>query len=95
MYQIDKEREGEQIDRALVKSVINLYIDMGKGKLDYYVNDFEEAMLQDSVCYYSRKTSTWIVEDSCPEYMLKVQMIFTAISFRELLLYSFLYWNRF
>lgn len=70
---IDQEREGEKIDRVLLKSVINLYIDMGKGRMDYYVNDFEEAMLRDSACHYSRKASTWIVEDSCPEYMLKAE----------------------
>ncbi|KAF3644319.1 Cullin-1 [Capsicum annuum] len=68
---IDQEREGEKIDRALLKTVINLYIEMGKGKMDYYVNDFEEAMLRDSACHYSRKASTWIVEETCPEYMLK------------------------
>ncbi|PHU13416.1 Cullin-1 [Capsicum chinense] len=68
---IDQEREGEKIDRALLKTLINLYIEMGKGKMDYYVNDFEEAMLRDSACHYSRKASTWIVEDTCPEYMLK------------------------
>ncbi|KAM3234352.1 hypothetical protein P3L10_019712 [Capsicum annuum] len=70
---IDQEREGEKIDRGLLKTVINLYIEMGKGKMDYYVNDFEEAMLRDSACHYSRKASTWIVEDTCPEYMLKVE----------------------
>ncbi|KAF3627385.1 putative cullin-like protein 1 [Capsicum annuum] len=70
---IDQEREGEKIDRGLLKTVINLYIEMGKGKMDYYVNDFEEAMLRDSACHYSRKASTWIVEDTCPEYMLKAE----------------------
>lgn len=90
MYQIDQEREGEKIDRVLLQNVINLYIDMGKGRMDYYVNDFEEAMLRDSACHYSRKASTWIVEDSCPEYMLKVEMIFTTLSPRGLLLYSIL-----
>ncbi|XP_049412004.1 cullin-1-like [Solanum stenotomum] len=70
---IDQEREGEKIDRVLLKNVIDLYIDMGKGRMDYYVNDFEEAMLRDSACHYSRKASTWIVEDSCPEYMLKAE----------------------
>ncbi|MCD7468422.1 hypothetical protein HAX54_006591, partial [Datura stramonium] len=70
---IDQEREGEKIDRALLKYVIDLYIEMGKGKMDYYVNDFEEAMLRDTACHYSRKASTWIVEDSFPEYMLKAE----------------------
>lgn len=92
MYQIDQEREGEEIDRALLKNVVDLYIEMGKGKgrMDYYVNDFEEAMLRDSACHYSRKASSWIAEDSCPEYMLKVQMIFRTLSPRESLFYSFI-----
>ncbi|XP_017647489.2 uncharacterized protein LOC108487615 [Gossypium arboreum] len=32
---------------------------------------FEEDLLQDTSAYYSRKASSWIEEDSCPEYMLK------------------------
>nr|AHF49537.1 cullin 1-like protein P [Petunia integrifolia subsp. inflata] len=70
---IDQEREGEQIDRALLRNVINLFIEMGKGKMEYYVNDFEEAMLRDTAAHYSRKASSWIVEDTCPEYMLKAE----------------------
>ncbi|XP_016432694.2 cullin-1 [Nicotiana tabacum] len=70
---IDLEREGEKIDRALLKNVIDLYIEMAKGKMQYYVNDFEEDMLRDTACHYTRKASSWIIEDSCPEYMLKAE----------------------
>ena len=40
--------------------------------MDHYENDFEAAMLKDTSAYYSRKASNWILEDSCPDYMLKV-----------------------
>jgi len=40
--------------------------------MDCYENDFEAAMLNDTAAYYSRKASNWILEDSCPDYMLKV-----------------------
>ncbi|KAL0459634.1 UNVERIFIED_CONTAM: Cullin-1 [Sesamum latifolium] len=30
-------------------------------------------MLEDTAAYYSRKASDWIVEDSCPDYMLKAE----------------------
>ena len=70
--QIDQEREGEQIDRALLKNVLDIYVEIGMGQMDYYVNDFETAMLTDSAAYYSRKASNWLVEDCCPDYMLKV-----------------------
>lgn len=41
------------------------------GQMDYYENDFEVVMLQDTAAFYSRKASNWIVEDSCPDYMMK------------------------
>lgn len=44
------------------------------GSMDYYENDFEAAMLKDTAAYYSRKASNWILEDSCPDYMLKVSI---------------------
>lgn len=42
------------------------------GQMDYYENDFEASLLTDTSSYYSRKASSWILEDSCPDYMLKV-----------------------
>ncbi|KAI3449521.1 hypothetical protein Pfo_006186 [Paulownia fortunei] len=70
---IDQEREGERIDRALLKNVLDLYVEIGMGQMEYYENDFENALLNDTAAYYSRKASDWIVEDSCPDYMLKAE----------------------
>lgn len=42
------------------------------GGMEAYENDFEAAMLEDTAGYYRRKASSWIEEDSCPDYMLKV-----------------------
>ena len=74
--QIDQEREGEQIDRGLLKNVLDIFVEIGMGQMDYYENDFEAAMLKDTAAYYSRKASNWILEDSCPDYMLKVFPLF-------------------
>ncbi|OVA00206.1 Cullin [Macleaya cordata] len=70
---IDQEREGEQIDRALLKNVVDIFVEIGMGKMDYYVTDFEEAMLADTAVYYSRKASNWIQEDSCSDHKLKAE----------------------
>jgi len=70
---IDKEREGEQIDRALLKNVIDIFVEIGMGQMELYELDFEAQMLLDSGAYYSRKASNWIVDDSCPDYMLKAE----------------------
>ncbi|CAN4123223.1 unnamed protein product [Withania somnifera] len=70
---IDQEREGEQIDRALLKNVLDIFVEIGMGSMDYYENDFEAEMLKDTASYYSCKASNWILEDSCPDYMLKAE----------------------
>ncbi|KAM7501267.1 hypothetical protein LguiB_000171 [Lonicera macranthoides] len=70
---IDREREGEQINRALLKNILDIFVEIGMGQMDYYENDFEDNMLKDSAAYYSRKALNWIVEDSCPDYMLKAE----------------------
>ncbi|KAL0414709.1 UNVERIFIED_CONTAM: Cullin-1 [Sesamum radiatum] len=67
------EREGEQIDRALLKNVLDIFVEIGMGQMDYYENDFEAAMLKDTAAYYSRKASNWILDDSCPDYMMKAE----------------------
>ncbi|KAI3983720.1 hypothetical protein MKX01_001124 [Papaver californicum] len=68
---INQEREGEQIDRALLKNVLAIFVDIGMGNMKCYVNDFETELLSDTAGYYTRKASNWIQEDSCPEYMIK------------------------
>ncbi|KAK6164747.1 hypothetical protein DH2020_001611 [Rehmannia glutinosa] len=73
IWQIDQEREGEQIDRALLKNVLDIFVEVGMGQLDYYENDFENVFLIDTAAYYHRKASVWIVEYTCPDYMLKVE----------------------
>ncbi|KAJ4831195.1 Cullin-1 [Turnera subulata] len=70
---IGKEREGEQIDRALLKNMLDIFVRVGKNSMDRYENDFEEHFLRDSAAYYASKAANWIVEDSCPDYMIKCE----------------------
>ncbi|XP_074279245.1 cullin-1-like isoform X2 [Silene latifolia] len=70
---IHVEREGGKIDSALLKKVLDVYVEIGMGSMNYYENDFETPMLENTATYYSEKASSWILEDSCSEYMLKVE----------------------
>ncbi|KAH0913681.1 hypothetical protein HID58_037002 [Brassica napus] len=70
---IHKEREGQQIDRALLKNVLDLFVQNGMGNMERYEKDFEDFFLTETNSYYSRKASSWIQEDSCPEYMIKAE----------------------
>ncbi|KAH0635387.1 hypothetical protein KY285_035081 [Solanum tuberosum] len=40
---IEQEREGEQIDRGLLKNVLDIFVGIGMGNMEYYENDFEDA----------------------------------------------------
>ncbi|XP_068305028.1 cullin-1-like [Pyrus communis] len=70
---VGKEREAEEINRELLKNVIYVCVEIGMGKMDPYREDFEEHMLRETGEYYSRKASSWITEDSYPDYMSKVE----------------------
>ncbi|CAH8365722.1 unnamed protein product [Eruca vesicaria subsp. sativa] len=66
---VDKEREGEDIDRKVTKRVLEFYIEIG---MERYEQDFESFMLKDTASYYSRKASSWIQEDdSINDYIFK------------------------
>ncbi|ERM97915.1 hypothetical protein AMTR_s00248p00017710, partial [Amborella trichopoda] len=68
---IDQECEGEQIDLALIKSVLDFFVEIGMVHMDCYVDDFETEMLAATASYHSRKATSKIMEDSCSDYMLK------------------------
>lgn len=67
---IEKEREGEQIDRTLLKNVLSIFIEVGMGTMTCYQADFEQTLLKSTAEYYKRKAAFWIEEDSCPDYMV-------------------------
>ncbi|GKA29620.1 RNA-directed DNA polymerase like protein, partial [Tanacetum coccineum] len=68
---IDQEREGEQIDRTLLKDTVCVFVEVGMGRMECYEKGFEHSMIHGTSEYYSREASKWILDDSCPDYMLK------------------------
>ena len=70
---INQERDGEIIDKALIKSIVELYEGIGMGSLDSYSQDLEVELIQSTKEYYSRKREEWIVSDSTPEYLSKAE----------------------
>jgi len=70
---IHREREGESIDRTLIKNILDIYITMGMNSMECYEGDFEGQLLNTTAEYYRGKAVKWIQEDSCPEYMIKAE----------------------
>mmetsp|Transcript_18616 Transcript_18616/g.51986 ORF Transcript_18616/g.51986 Transcript_18616/m.51986 type:complete len:742 (+) Transcript_18616:190-2415(+) len=69
---INKEREGEIIDKSLVKSVVELYESMGMSTLDAYNEDLEKPLLEYTRQYYARKREDWM-SLSTPDYLIKAE----------------------
>jgi cullin 3 len=66
---IKKERDGEKIDRDLVRSVTQMLLDMGK---TVFTEDFERPFLESSHNYYQMWTEARISSCSAPEYLKNV-----------------------
>ncbi|TVU20871.1 hypothetical protein EJB05_30472 [Eragrostis curvula] len=69
---VDEEREGQIIDRTLLKNVLDIYVELGND-MKLYQEDFVVAFLKGTADYYSKKSQAWILEDTCPEYMMKAE----------------------
>ena len=70
---IKKERDGELIDRALVKNILGIFIEVGMGAMESYDLDFEQHLLSETGAIYKSKAAEWVEQYSCPEYMLKAE----------------------
>ena len=73
LHLINSEREGEIIDKSLVKSIVELFESMGMGSLDSYNADLEEPLLTSTREYYAKKREKWIATDSTPDYLIKAE----------------------
>jgi cullin 1 len=59
----------------VLKNVLDIFVEIGLGQMECYENDFEDFLLKDTTEYYSVKAQSWIFEDSCQDYMIKVPRI--------------------
>ena len=62
---IEKERNGDQIDRSLLKNVLGIFIEVGMGGMDCYDEDFEQHLLAETASYYRKKATVWITVRFC------------------------------
>ncbi|KAG8369985.1 hypothetical protein BUALT_Bualt14G0070600 [Buddleja alternifolia] len=73
VLKIDREREGEQIDQAMLKEVMDMYEEMDNNSVkEYYAKGLEEAIIEGTATFYSKKALNWISNNSYENYMLKV-----------------------
>jgi len=70
---INNERAGTQVDRVMLKNVLDLYVSIGLGSLSLYEQDFEVAFLEATKEWYFSQRKKWIDELTTPEYLVKTE----------------------
>ena len=63
---MEKERDGQQVDRAMLKNVLGIFIEVGMGSMENYQNDFESFLLTETARFYKRRAAIWIQVSPCP-----------------------------
>jgi len=67
---VQRERQGEMIERSLVKTVTSMLVELGR---DVYTRDFEAAFLQASATFYQAESNEYISQNSAAEYLRKAE----------------------
>lgn len=70
---IRKERLGEQIDTALVHSIIEAFVALGVTKKDVYGLEFEQSFLNETRDFYMIESADYVGNNSISDYMKKVE----------------------
>lgn len=70
---VESEREGDQIDRTLIKNVLSIFQEVGMGEMECYERDFEAELLRSTGEYYRRCAAAWLADDTTPEYLTKAE----------------------
>lgn len=79
---INDEREGNVIERDLIKKSVQVYVDMGMNQDEVYEKDFESQFLEFTREHYGKKADSWIVNESTPSYLLKIENLLNAEKLR-------------
>lgn len=77
---VEKQRNGETIEQAQIKSVVDSFVSLGldeadstKSTLDVYRYHFERPFLEATTKYYENESKQFVAENSVVEYMKKAE----------------------
>ncbi len=77
---VEKQRNGETIEQAQVKSIVDSFVSLGldetdstKSTLDVYRFHFEKPFLEATSRYYENESAQFVAENSVVEYMKKAE----------------------
>ena len=66
------------LSQGVLSSLLpKVYVELGQKQskidMDLYIEDFEQMFIKESREYYRLKSRNWLDQDSCPDYMRKVE----------------------
>ncbi|CAI5707445.1 unnamed protein product [Peronospora effusa] len=73
LLSIETERQGELIDRDLIKSILRMLIDLGVHSNAVYEKEFEKLFLDTTLDFYRAEAQTMLDIATCSEYLEKAE----------------------
>lgn len=71
---IEKERNGEQVERVYIQRCVQMLIEVGLQSKRIYEQEFESVLIQQTRDYYRNESNINISENSCNAYLIKANM---------------------
>lgn len=70
---IEKERNGEVINRQVLKNISQMLVEIGISSREVYETVFENVFLEESAKYYKNESEIFISQNNCSEYLKKAE----------------------
>lgn len=71
LAEIEKERNGEMIERIYLQKVIEMLVEVGMQSRRIYEQEFESVLIQHTRDYYRNESNLYITQNSCNAFLLK------------------------
>lgn len=71
LSEIERERNGETIERIYLQKVIEMLIEVGMSSKKIYEQEFEQNLVQQTRDYYRNESNNYITQNSCNDFLLK------------------------
>ncbi|XP_049849234.1 cullin-3-like [Schistocerca gregaria] len=71
---VSREREGETIDRVLMKNISTMFVDLGTNSQNMYEETLERPFLEISRNYYKQEAEFYISQYDCSQFLKRVEM---------------------
>ena len=76
LVEIEKERNGEFIERVYIQKSVQMLIEVGNGSKRIYEQEFEAPLIQQTRDYFHNESNQFITNNSCTSYLQKANTRF-------------------